>query len=121
MNTTKIGLAGESAAAEYLVKKGYRIAERNYKCKVAEIDIIAYNNDDTLCFIEVKTRKNSQFGYPSEFVNGRKQHKIHLGAMSYINKKHIDKEVRFDVIEVYASMTGEEVKITGINHIENAF
>ena len=41
--------------------------------------------------------------------------------MSYINKKHIDKEVRFDVIEVYASMTGEEVKITGINHIENAF
>ena len=92
MNTTKIGTAGEDAAANYLMRKGYRIAERNYKCKVAEIDIIAYNNDDTICFIEVKTRKNFQFGYPSEFVDSRKQHKIHLGAMSYINKKQIDKQ-----------------------------
>lgn len=121
MNTTKIGTAGEDAAANYLMRKGYRIAERNYKCKVAEIDIIAYNNDDTICFIEVKTRKNFQFGYPSEFVDSRKQHKIHLGAMSYINKKQIDKQIRFDVIEVYASITGDLIKITGINHIENAF
>lgn len=121
MNTTSIGRLGEDAASRYLAQKGYRIVERNYNCRVAEIDIIAYNTNGTLCFIEVKTRKNSNFGYPSEYVDNAKQHKIHLGAMSYIKQKSLDVEIRFDVIEVYAHKVGDKAKITRINHIENAF
>ena len=120
MRMSSTGRAGENAAVEYLVKKGYRIADRNYNCRIAEIDIVAYDND-VLCFVEVKTRKNSAFGFPGEYVDEKKQHKLRLGAMSYIKQKHIDCEIRFDVIEVYAYMAGDECKITRINHIENAF
>ncbi|MBQ8525678.1 MAG: YraN family protein [Clostridia bacterium] len=121
MNIQGTGKAGEDAAAAYLVKKGYRIAERNYNCRIAEIDIVAYDENDTLCFIEVKTRKNSDFGYPGEYVDRRKQQKIRLGAASFIKHKRIDCEIRFDVVEVYAYMSGDTPKITRINHIENAF
>ena len=120
---TTLGKVGEDAAVNYLKEKGYKIAERNYNCKIAEIDIIAYYKD-MLCFIEVKTRKNSAYGYPCEFVDRNKQHKIRLGAASYIKNKMTDCEVRFDVIEVYAYTKGEnsgEHKVTRINHIENAF
>ena len=121
MNTVGTGRAGEDAAVEFLQKKGYRILERNYNCKIAEIDIIAYDDMSTLCFVEVKTRKNSSFGFPSEYVDSRKQHKIHLGAMSYLKRMRLDTEIRFDVIEVYAYVSRDTSKITRINHIENAF
>lgn len=120
MSIRSTGRAGEDAAAEYLIKKGYRVVERNYNCRIAEIDIVAYDND-VLCFIEVKTRKNSSFGFPGEYVDTKKQHKLRLGAMAYIKHKHIDCEIRFDVIEVYAYIAGDECRITRINHIENAF
>ena len=120
MKEKNTGRAGEDAAAEFLLKKGYRIAERNYDCTIAEIDIVAYDGD-MLCFVEVKTRKNSDFGFPCEYVDQRKQHKLRQGALCYMKQNATDCEIRFDVIEVYAHETVFGVKITGINHIENAF
>lgn len=121
MRKNSTGSAGEKAACAFLEKKGFKIAEKNYNCKIAEIDIIAYDIDRTLCFIEVKTRKNADYGRPYEFVNSRKQHKMKLGAQCYIKGKNIDCEIRFDIVEVYAHILDNTVKITGINHIENAF
>lgn len=115
------GSYGEKAVCDFLTKKGYKIAEKNYNCKIAEIDIIAYDIDGTLCFVEVKTRKNSDFGRPCEFVNAKKQHKIKLGAQCYINKENIDCEIRFDVAQVYAHLSDNTVRITKIDYIENAF
>lgn len=121
MNTVTIGNFGEDAAVRYLEKNGYRIIERNYKPKIAEIDIIAYNKEGVLCFVEVKTRKTSLFGYACEAVDFKKQKKITQGALSYIRSHNIDREIRFDVIEVYGKVIGDSFSVSDINHIKNAF
>ena len=114
METQLIGNFGEDAAAEYLSRNGYLILQRNFKCKTGEIDIIAVEDGCTV-FVEVKTRKNSNYGYASEFVDFRKQEKIRKAAMYFI--KSYDADIRFDVIEVYH--TGAVVN--KINHIKDAF
>ncbi|SHJ05325.1 YraN family protein [Lutispora thermophila] len=117
MDNRILGEKGEKAAAEYLENKGYRIIERNYKCKLGEIDIIAADND-TIAFIEVKTRSSDNFGQPGEAVNYYKQRKIVQTALSYICDKNLfDWMSRFDVVEV---ITDNE-RIIDINLIKNAF
>ena len=111
-NNSIKGQIGESFAKNYLKKQGYKIVETNFKNKIGEIDIIAYDND-ILVFVEVKYRKTSQFGLPREAVNIQKQRKIRMVAMSYINKHNLhNKSCRFDVVE----MLGQE-----ITHIKDCF
>ncbi len=95
-----IGFYGETLAENYLKEMGYIILERNFKCKLGEIDIIAKDNTH-ICFIEVKTRYGSFYGNPSESVTSLKQYKIKRTAQSYILKKKLHKfNFRFDVIEI---------------------
>ena len=68
MKAKEIGIIGENIATEFLLKKGFQIIERNFLKPFGEIDIIAKDNN-YLVFIEVKTRKNSNYGFPREFVN----------------------------------------------------
>ena len=70
-----IGNFGEDEAIRYLIKNKYKIIERNYSCKLGEIDIIA-KDKDVLVFIEVKTRTNDKYGSPSLAVNYYKKRKI---------------------------------------------
>lgn len=62
-NNKIIGAKGEEEVCKYLIRKGYTIIDRNFRCKQGEIDIIASKLNE-LIFIEVKTRRNIQFGYP---------------------------------------------------------
>ena len=95
-----VGDSGEDRAVEYLKNNGYRIVKRNFKNKLGEIDVIAYDKD-ILVFVEVKTRSSDMFGLPREAVNLQKQRKIRLVATSYIKAyKLFDKICRFDVVEV---------------------
>ncbi|MGE5629392.1 MAG: YraN family protein [Solirubrobacterales bacterium] len=111
-----IGKIGEAVSEEYLIKSGYIILDKNYRCKIGEIDIIAKNMNH-ICFIEVKTRKNKIYGRPCEAVNYIKQKKILKSAQMYILKnKLFECSFRFDVIEVLIF----DNKYS-INHIENAF
>ena len=84
----KSGRLGEIYAAKYLAKKGYNILETNYKTSFSEIDIIAKDKSGTLCFIEVKTRKNKNYGYGADFIFKSKIEKMILGAKSYIAKNN---------------------------------
>lgn len=119
MNTKRIGDYGEEYAAKYLDKHGYRIVNRNYRCKNCEIDIIAYDGD-CLCFIEVKTRNRQDYGLACEAVNYRKQQKIIRGALFYITVNNISAPVRFDVVEVYLN-SSHLLASKRINIIKNAF
>lgn len=113
-NITK-GIIGENKAVEYLVLKGYRVMDRNYRSKIGEIDIIA-TKDNILIFIEVKTRTSTKYGYPYEAVNWKKQDKIIKTSLVYIKqRKLLNYQMRYDIIEVYLSEKSR------INHIENAF
>ncbi|MCF6245969.1 MAG: YraN family protein [Desulfobacula sp.] len=111
-----LGQEGEKIAVFFLKKHGFNILETNYRTKFAEIDIIAKEND-TLCFIEVKTRQSLRKGLPREAVTFSKQKKIILGASLYLKQKKLnDVRTRFDVVEVILSHNRPD-----INLIKHAF
>ena len=113
-----IGDAGEDFAAEILEDRGYIILDRNYLCKSGEIDIIA-KDDDTFVFVEVKTRKNSLYGTPAEFVDFRKQRKIRSAALNFLKTDAVN--MRFDVFEIIYEIIDNEFSVKDYNIIENAF
>ena len=110
---------GEDRAALYLRLHGYRIAERNFRCQQGEIDIIA-RKGDIVAFVEVKQRKNANFGEAREFVTVSKQRRIIAAAELWLLKTRCELQPRFDVIEVYAP-EGTKTLRPEIHHIENAF
>ena len=116
--TKEIGDFGEKAAREYLEDHDYEIIETNFRLKMGEIDIIA-KKDGCTVFVEVKTRRDSRFGNPSEYVDLKKQEKIKKTAMCFVNS--LDTDMRFDIVEVYYKAAGDALEILKINHIENAF
>ncbi len=116
LNRKELGKWGEKLAIKYLKLKGYRIIEKNYSCKLGEIDIIA-EKSNYLVFIEVKTRRSESFGLPQAAVDYRKQEKIKSVALYYIAYHH-DKElqVRFDVISIMIQNIKPQVE-----HFKGAF
>lgn len=105
----EIGQKGENLAVDYLQNAGYTVLERNYRCKLGEIDIIARDND-TLVFIEVRSRSSLAFGLPQESINRRKRHQISKVALEYmIRRKLKNIPARFDVVAV--SFEGRKEKV----------
>ena len=95
-----LGDRGEMAACGFLKEKGYEILEKNYKCKIGEIDVIA-RRAGRLAFIEIKTRTSVQFGMPQEAVDLKKQEKIFKLAQWYMKEKKLEKiPVAFDVVAI---------------------
>ncbi|MBS1635009.1 MAG: YraN family protein [Bacteroidetes bacterium] len=114
-NKKEIGDKGEALAVEFLLGRGFRILETNWKYKHLEIDIIAMDRNQ-LVIVEVKTRLNSQFGAPEEFVDLKKQKFLIKAANHYIEQHNVDAETRFDIISVIHS--GQQPQIS---HIPDAF
>ena len=111
----ELGKKGEQLAIDFLIKKGYKILEKNYRYLKAEVDIIA-KKEHILVAIEVKTRSTNYFGNPEEFVNPKKI-KLLLSAIdNYVVERDLDVEVRFDVIAII-----HQQKETKIEHLEDAF
>ena len=119
-NKKAFGKFGEDMTANYLTFRFYKILERNYRKRSAEVDIIAQKGK-TLSFVEVKTRSSDKFGTPCEAVDFKKQQKIILGAQNYLAQTNWQGEVRFDVAEVYARKPKFGFKTYKINYIKNAF
>ena len=128
LTTTEIGRFGEDAAAKHLKKNGFRILERNFRASHNEIDIIA-ENKDTIVFVEVKTRTpardGADFGTPAEAVTYSKQKRTIAAARAYLYKSGADKQIRFDVIEVYLERAPRfslsPLAIQSLEHIVDAF
>ena len=95
----KTGRTGEDWAAEFLEAKGYEIVFRNFRHRWSEIDLIAIHRN-TLVFIEVKTRRNSDFGEPEQFVSKRQAQKIREGAEAYMNRMNWNGNIRFDIVAI---------------------
>ncbi|RJQ49683.1 MAG: YraN family protein [Nitrospiraceae bacterium] len=103
----KLGQKGEGVAVSFLRKNGYIIIERNYRNTFGEIDIIAKDNE-TLVFIEVKTRESIEFGLPFESVTMKKRKKIARVALSYIKRFDELPACRFDILSIcYKNSTPE--------------
>lgn len=116
-NSKSFGKKGEEIAEELLRSKGYKIIKRNFRFGKGEIDIIA-KDGDCLVFVEVKSRKNLDFGEPEYSITKSKQRQLKKIAEAYFYINGIDEQLcRFDVITI----VGENKNEMKINHIENAF
>jgi putative endonuclease len=102
----QLGRLGEKKAAHYLACKGYKIIDRNYKCRVGELDIIAMEGK-TLVIVEVKTRSSLSYGLPCESITATKKQHI-LRTLRYYVAIHDleDLDLRIDVVEVLATAKG---------------
>lgn len=113
------GELGEEIATNFLVARGYRIVERNFRCKGGEVDIIARDpGDKSLVFIEVKARTGLSYGVPQLAVTPFKQRQISKAALTWLSKNRLhDHNARFDVIAILLHTGGQHA----VEHIKNAF
>nr|WP_027872189.1 YraN family protein [[Eubacterium] cellulosolvens] len=103
MNKRKVGTDYEEQAAAFLQAQGMRLLERNYRCRIGEIDLIAFDPDEeAVVFVEVKYRAGAGAGRPEEAVTETKQRTICRVADHYRMRKRLGEAYafRFDVIAI---------------------
>lgn len=99
-NTRTRGLHAEEIAVRHLKENGYRIIDRNFVCKLGEIDIIASHNGDVV-FVEVRSRHSTEALNPVYSVNRQKQNRIIRSAQLYLQSRFPrTPTARFDVVLV---------------------
>jgi putative endonuclease len=112
----ELGKAGEEMAFRKIKKLGYKCLERNYRCPLGEIDLIA-RHGDCLVFIEIKTRKGRNIAYAKEAVNLRKKRQISKTALYYMKENNCcDSKSRFDVVAVSINYGKPDIEV-----IQDAF
>jgi len=113
----ELGKRGEDEACNYLKKQGYKIMERDFRCRFGQIDIIA-EDESTLCFIEVKSRSSHSFGHPEEAITKAKRSRIKKISEYYMLLHKINnRDCRYDVVAIIELKNGKRK----INLIKNAF
>ena len=113
------GVWGEAQIANYLRRRRYELLAHSYHCRFGEIDLIA-RKGGVLCFVEVKTRTNTDMALPREYVTPAKQRRLKKTALYYLQEKALDCPARFDVAEVYADSPYSRENAR-IEYLENAF
>lgn len=109
------GREAEETALDFLQQQGMRLVERNFRCRLGELDLIM-EHDETLVFVEVRYRKSDRFGSALESVDKTKQTRLIRAADYYLGLKNIDKPARFDVVAVAPAVTE-----TPIDWVRDAF
>lgn len=100
MNRREVGAEYERRAASYLEERGCKIIEKNYRCKMGEVDLII-RDEEYLVFVEVKYRRDEKAGNPLEAVNLSKQRRISKAAAWYLYSHGQEgQSCRFDVIGI---------------------
>jgi putative endonuclease len=100
MRNKSLGNWGENLALTYLQKKGYRFVSRNFRCQLGEIDLVV-TKDDTLVFVEIKTRQTDEYGQPELAVNSRKVRSMIKTAQYFrLLHPHLPESYRLDVIAI---------------------
>ncbi|MBN1862621.1 MAG: YraN family protein [Dehalococcoidales bacterium] len=117
MRRRETGILGEKLAREFLTNRGYRILETNYRCPHGEIDIIA-RDQDCLVFVEVRTKRNLNFGTPEESITPAK--KEHLIATAWHYQQTLDAPAPLWRIDIVAVELGREGRPLRIELTENA-
>lgn len=101
-NRQTIGQQAENAACAYLTKQGLSLVTRNYRCYHGEIDLIMRDQDD-IVFVEVRSRRRTDFGTALESINQAKIIKLTKAASHFLQAKKWHNKVssRFDVIAIH--------------------
>jgi len=105
-----VGKYGERLAKNFLRRRGIKIIGQNYYTRYGEIDLIGRMADEVL-FFEVKTRTNSNYGYPEEAVNNKKIANLMSAIGIYLNENKLENFWRLDVISVEINKIKKIAKI----------
>lgn len=101
ISRTELGALGEQVAVEHLRGMGLQILQRNWRCRYGELDVIAADGDDTVVFVEVKTRTGDGFGGLEQAVTPRKLRRIRRLAGIWLAGQDIRwRDLRIDVVGV---------------------
>lgn len=115
--TRWFGNQGEQAAVRHLKSAGWSIIAQQVKTKFGEIDIIG-RDQDTIVFVEVKTRRSAEHGRPEEAVDRSKQQRIVRSALTWLKRKGwLECRIRFDVVAI----VWQEGRTPEITHYQHAF
>lgn len=113
----EVGALGEKLAVDFLKKRGYKIVQRNFRCREGEIDIIA-KQGECLVFVEVRTKRGSDYGVPEESITPFKKDKLASLAQIYLQNYHPSPQSwRIDVVAVELTVQN---RVSRLEHIENA-
>jgi len=113
----RLGDAGEEIATRELVRRGYVVRERNWRCPEGELDMVA-EQGETLVFVEVRTRRGDRFGTPEESITLAKRAHLIAAAQAYLQAHSLqDRDWRIDVVAVEMSAQGQ---LRRVDVIENA-
>jgi putative endonuclease len=102
----ELGVEGENLAAKWMEKNGFKIVQRNWRYSYYEIDLIAMKGD-TLCFIEIKTRNASPFGYPEDSVTRKKFKRLQRAADEYLFQNPGYKWIQYHILSITLRKNGE--------------
>jgi putative endonuclease len=111
-NRKRIGAYGETAVRVHLERMGWEILAANFRCQFGEMDLIAragLGNEETLVFVEVKTRRSARHGAPIEAVDTHKQSRLIAIAQAFLARQQAGGEepaCRFDIAEVFTDPDG---------------
>jgi putative endonuclease len=113
----ELGAHGEAIAVSYLIGRGFRVLDRNWRCREGELDIVA-RDGDALVFCEVKTRRGVGYGHPVEAVTVAKQRRLRTLAQRWLatHDEHAP-DLRFDVVGVLVRSSGPAL----VTHLPAAF
>jgi putative endonuclease len=113
----RLGNAGEDIAARELIRRGYTVRDRNWRCPEGELDIVA-EQGDALVFVEVRTRRGDRFGTPEDSITPTKRAHLIASAQAYLEAHSLqDCDWRIDVVAVEMTAQGQLVRV---DVIENA-
>jgi putative endonuclease len=116
MDRLSLGKISEGIAVEFLKKNHFKIIQRNFSCRVGELDIIA-KDKNVFVFIEVRSTRGSLFHNPIDSLTPSKTMRIRVLAQIWLKKYGINNApIRFDVIGIVHNDTDIEIK-----HLKNAF
>lgn len=114
----RLGRWGQNRSEKYLKRTGWATIARNYAFGGGELDLVMADQDGTIVFVEVKTRRNEDFAAAKSAVNSKKQQKMTRTAKRFLKDFKIsDRPLRFDVLTVILGDQGAPV----IEHYPNAF
>lgn len=116
----RTGRAGEDYTAGWLLRQGYEILARNWRCSWGELDIIAARKE-TVAFVEVKTRRPGAMVSPLEAVDARKRRHLVKTALAWLEETGCTLQPRMDVAAVSLEENQGRMEICGFAYYEGAF
>ena len=114
------GATAEKIALHYLEHHGLRLIERNFHCKLGELDLIMRDGTH-LVFVEVRSRSSVRFGRPVETVAHHKQQRLLRSAAFYLQKHRLDLPCRFDIIGISPHSDSVQADSVQVEWIKDAF